>query len=155
MNGAYFSFNGQGRLKASFLHHLPERRQQYGDAFRRTLLGASGVEEGVQTLDLKQCPKILRKFMGAGDHEHIVLFIDELGFLDENLQEGIKPPVVPLLQDLMQYQRRLVPHQQCCVSEGAGSFNIALGARGCSGVHLLNVHVPRQTKLSQPNRFIL
>ena len=29
------------------------------------------------------------------------------------------------------------------------------GARGCSGIHLLNVHVPRQTKLRQPNRFIL
>ena len=42
---------------------------------------------------------------------------------------------------------QLRPAHQCCVSEGVGSFNIALGAQRCSDVHF-------QTKLRQPNRFI-
>ena len=132
VKGAYFTFNGQGRLKADFLHHLPERRQQYGDAFGRTLLGACGVKEEAKGLNLEECLRILRKFMGAGDHEHIVLFIDEVGFLDEQLQEGVKPPVVPLLQDLMQYMD-VVEHKVIFIFSHLLEEMLRLGATSGSG----------------------
>ena len=103
VQGAYFTFNGQGNLKEAFLHHLPERRQQYGDAFGRTLLGACGVKDEAKGLNLEECLRILRKFMSAGDHEHIVLFIDEIGMLDEDLPESQTSHVIPLLKALMQF----------------------------------------------------
>ena len=102
VKAAYFTFNGQGGLKASFLDHLT-KGAQYGDAFGRTLLAACSVKDEAKALNLKEGIKILRKLMDAGNNEHIVLFIDDLGFLDENLQEGVRPPVVPLLKDFMQF----------------------------------------------------
>ena len=40
--------------------------------------------------------------MNAGDDEHIVLFVDDLGRLDEDLPVGANTRVVPLLKALMQ-----------------------------------------------------
>ena len=100
---AYFTFNGQGNLKEALLEHLMASQGLYGHAFGRTLLGTCGVKDEAKGLNLEECLRILRKFMSAGDHEHIVLFIDELGLLDEDLPKSQTSHVIPLLKALMQY----------------------------------------------------
>ena len=101
VKGAFFTFNGQGSLKEFFQQHL-SIEGHYSDAFGRTLLCACGVpDEVAKTSDFGKCLRIIRKLMNAGDDEHIVVFVDELGLLDEDLPGGANSRVVPLLKALM------------------------------------------------------
>ena len=54
-----------------------------------------------KSCDFDTCLRIIRKLVNADEKDHVVLFIDELGVLDENAPQCANPSVVPLLQALM------------------------------------------------------
>jgi len=101
VKGVFFTFNGQGNLKELFQQSLGTGRQ-YGDAFGQALLRACEVPRAAaKSCDFDRCLRIIRKLVNADEKDHVVLFIDELGVLDENAPQSANPSVVPLLQALM------------------------------------------------------
>ena len=110
---AYFTFNGQGNLKEALPEHLMAS----------------------QGLNLKRCLRSLWKFMSALDHEHIVLFIDELGLLDEDLPKSQTSHVIPLLKALMQYMD-VVEHKVTRCSQLFRHPPAAPAVRGASALAL-------------------
>ena len=101
VKGAFFTFNGQGNLK-ELVQQSRGTEGQDGDAFGQALLGACKVpRDETKSCVFETCLRIIRKLMNVGDDEHIVLFVDELGHLDEDLPLGANTRVVPLLKALM------------------------------------------------------
>ena len=116
VKGAFFTFNGQGNLK-ELVQQSRGTEGQYGDAFGQALLGACKVpRDETKSCVFETCLRIIRKLMNVGDDEHIVLFVDELGHLDEDLPLGANTRVVPLLKALMRCMDVVEKKSSLCFS---------------------------------------
>lgn len=89
---AYFTFNGSGASTRLFNNSLNQNRSRpdYSTAFGHVLLVACGIEwETVKDMSFETSLELFRLVMQMGQEESLVIFVDEVGQLDDTDAAGL------------------------------------------------------------------